>query len=210
MKIGILGSGKMGGGLGKVWAERGHSVMFSFTLEHDNLKTLADSLKPNACVGTPREAADFGDVIFFAPQWAQVEEALMQAGPLTGKIVIECVNAVKPDLSGPLLSAGTSASEEIARMAIGARVLKAFNTIPASHIDAHPPFMRGQTETVFYCGDDNEAKAVTARLIRDAGFDAVDAGPLKSARCLESLSLLLIELIVFQKVAPDAAVKLLY
>ncbi|NJD54826.1 MAG: transmembrane reductase oxidoreductase, partial [Nitrospirae bacterium] len=99
MNIAIIGSGNMGGGLGKIWAKRGHTVIFSHSHSQEKLAALAASV-PNAKTGTPAEAVAQSDVVLIAVPWNEVPGALKQAGDLKGKIVIDCTNPLKPDLSG--------------------------------------------------------------------------------------------------------------
>ncbi len=89
MKIGIIGSGNVGGALGKLWIKNGHKVMFS-SRRPEKLKTLAESLGENAHIGTPAEAANFADIVVLAVPWTNAFEALKSAGSLDGKILIDC------------------------------------------------------------------------------------------------------------------------
>ncbi len=102
----------------------------------------------------------------------------------------------------------TSAGEEIAKWALGAKVVKAFNTVLAPVIHSSPQF-GNQTATVFYCGDDAAAKAIVAGLAKESDFDPVDAGPLKNARYLEALTELLVQLAYGLGMGTDIAIKLL-
>ncbi|SRR6266404_4139998 len=109
-----------------------------------------------------------------------------------GKILIDCTNPLKPDLSGLSIGQSTSAAEQIADLAKGARVVKAFNTTGAGNM-ANPKF-GPQDATMFICGDDGSAKATVVKLAEELGFEAVDAGPLLAARYLEPLAMLWIHL----------------
>jgi predicted dinucleotide-binding enzyme len=193
MKIGIIGSGNMGGGLGRIWARKGHSVIFSYSRSAEKLNSLATSL-PHAKAGTPAEAASQSDVILLSVRWIDVPDALRQAGDLSGKTVIDCTNPLKPDLSGLALGCTTSAAEEVAKMLPGARVVKAFNTAFAQVYQEETRLFGSRRVAMFYCGDDTEAKSIAARLINDVGFEPVDSGPLTSARYLEPLAMLMITL----------------
>ena len=193
MKIGIIGSGNMGSGLGRIWARKGHSVIFSYSRSAEKLGGLAASV-PHAKAGTPAEACAGSEVILLAARWSDVSDALGQAGPMDGKIVIDCTNPLKPDLSGLALGCTTSAAEEVAKMLPGARVVKAFNTAFAQVYQEETRLFGSRRAAMFYCGDDAEAKTIVARLINDVGFEPVDSGPLISARCLEPLAMLMITL----------------
>jgi predicted dinucleotide-binding enzyme len=207
MNIGIIGSGSVGGTLGKAWAKRGHTILFSYSRDLKKLERLAASAGPNARAGSPAEAVQFGDVILFAPPWPSVDHALKAAGPLSGKILIDCTNPLKPDLSDLEIGHTTSAAEEIAKKAPGARIVKAFNMIGAENM-ANPQFGAEQV-TMLICGDDAKAKTLIARLTEELGFEAADAGPLRVARLLEPLAMLWIHLAYAQKMGTGIGFKLL-
>lgn len=207
MKIGIIGAGNMGTGLGKFWAKNGHKLMFSYSRSPEKLKATAESVGFGAQVGTPAEAAQFADVVVLAVAWSAVEEALQQAGSLDGKIVFSCVNALLPDMSGLAVGTTTSAGEEIAKLAPKARLVE---SMPLFAEVLHGPTRQlgGQTPSVFYCGDDAEAKAVVADLLRETECDPIDAGPLRNARYIEPAGMLLVQLAYAQQMGP-VAMKLL-
>ena len=93
MKIGIIGAGNMGSGLAKFWAKNGHQIMFSYSRDPEKLKSIVQSVDPDARVGTPAEAVQFADVVLLSVPWGAVESALQAAGSLDGKILFSCVNA---------------------------------------------------------------------------------------------------------------------
>lgn len=193
MNIGIIGSGNVGSGLGKLWVKKGHKVVFSFSRDPEKLKALAGA-DQNASAGSPAEAVQQSEVILLSVRWETVEEALKAAGPLRGKILIDCTNPLNPDLKGLAVGHTTSAAEEIARMAPGAMVVKAFNTVFAEIYHSDSRLFGSRMPTMFYCGDDGDAKTTVVKLIREIGFEPMDAGPLKSARYLEPLAMLMIQL----------------
>ena len=193
MNIGIIGSGNIGSGLGKIWAQKGHKVMFSFSRSQEKLKALGVT-DQNSSAGSPAEAVHNSEVLLLSVRWENVVEALKAAGPLKEKVVIDCTNPLKPDFSGLALGHATSAAEEIAKMAHEANVVKAFNTAFADIYHSESRLFGSRMPTMFYCGDDNGAKTTVARLIRETGFEPIDAGPLKSARYLEPLAMLMIQL----------------
>ena len=207
MNIGIVGSGNVGSTLGKAWAKRGHKILFSYSRDSKRLESLATSAGPNTRAGTPTEAVEFGEVILFAPPWPSVDHALKAAGPLAGKILIDCTNPLKQDLSGLEIGHTTSAAEEIAKKTPGARVVKAFNMTGADNM-ANPRFGVGQA-TMFICGNDAAAKTAVARLTEELGFEAVDAGHLQAARLLEPLAMLWIHLAYAQEMGSGIGFKLL-
>jgi predicted dinucleotide-binding enzyme len=139
-----------------------------------------------------KEAAAFAEVVVLAIPWPATEAAIRSAGSLSGKIVIDCVNPLKPDLSGLAVGYTDSAAEQIARWAPGAKVFKAFNQTGADNM-AQPGY-GSQKSVMFVAGDDPEAKKTVLKLVSDVGFEAVDAGPLTNARLLEPLAMLWIYL----------------
>jgi 8-hydroxy-5-deazaflavin:NADPH oxidoreductase len=207
VNIGIIGSGNVGGTLGMTWAGRGHQILFSYSRDPKKLEGLVASAGPNASAGSPAEAAQFGEVIVLAVPWPVVDDALHAVGSLAGKILIDCTNPLKGDLSGLEIGHTTSAAEEIARRAPGARVVKAFNSIGAANM-ANPIF-GSQRATMFFCGDDAAAKTIVARLVEETGFEPVDAGALAIARLLEPLAMLWIHLAYARGMGPDFAFKLI-
>lgn len=207
MNIGIIGSGNMGSGLGKLWAEKGHKVFFS-SRDGKKAAQVAESVGANAESGTVEEAAKYGEVILLATPWASTGEALKTAGPLQGKLIIDCTNPVKPDLSDLEIGHTTSAAEEIAKLAPGVRVVKAFNTVFAEVYHSHSRLFGSRMPTMFFCGDDAEAKAVVKKLISEIGFEPIDAGTLKCARYLEPLAMLMIQLGYEQKMGTNISLSL--
>lgn len=208
MKIGIIGSGNVGSALGRIWAGKGHEVMFS-SRHLEKTRALAQSVGNNASSGLPAEAAKFGDIVVLAVPWSQAENALRSAGSLDGKVLIDCTNPLKPDYSGLAIGLTTSAAEEDAKVARGARVVKAFNTTFASLMASESRLFGEMSPTGFYCGGDAKAKAVVSDLIRDTGLEPVDAGPLEMSRCLEPLAFLMMDLGFNQKMGTNIALRLL-
>src|SRR5687767_3099814 len=160
MKIGILGAGNMGGTLGRLWAALGHDVFFGLRdSESEKAQGTLTNLGDQARFGSFAEAADFGDVVLAAVPWEATRPVIESIAPqLAGKILIDCTNPIKPDLSGLAIGHTTSAAEEIARWAPGARVVKAFNTVGASTL--HDAKYGDHSASVFVCGDDDPAKKI--------------------------------------------------
>ncbi len=132
MKIGIIGAGKVGGGLGKLWVRAGRQVLFS-SRHPKRLRVLVEEAGPGAYVGDVGDAALFGDVILFSPNFWCVDDALVAAGPLKGRTVIDVTNPVEWNPNGRIvrsLPQSTTAGEELAKKFPNARVVKAFSTIP--------------------------------------------------------------------------------
>jgi 8-hydroxy-5-deazaflavin:NADPH oxidoreductase len=189
MRIGIVGAGKVGGGLGTIWVKAGHQVLFSS--RHPNrLKVLIEEVGPGAYRGTVADAALFGEVILFSPSFRGVDDALEATGPLKGKTVIDATNPLEWSSNGRMvrsLPQSTTAGEELAKKLTDALVVKTFSTIPASfapHVLIRPGKL--QRLVVFYCGDHRLSKAAVGRLIADSGFVGLDAGPLRLAKELEA------------------------
>ncbi|MGG6269854.1 NADPH-dependent F420 reductase [Leptolyngbya sp. AN03gr2] len=198
MKIGIIGGGNMASGLGKFWAKNGHELMFSFSRSEQKLKDLAQSVSNTAQTGTPAEAVAFADVVLLAVPWGAVPEALQAAGSLSGKILFSCVNAIKPDMSGMAIGTTTSAAEEIAKLAPQTRVVEGLPLF-AEVLQSGSTHFNGQEATVFYCGDDAEAKVIVAGLLRETAVEAIDVGSLSTARYIEPAMMVLIQLAYVQQ-----------
>lgn len=206
MNIGIFGAGDVGGTLGKRWRQKGHEIMFGVrNLQSRNIQKLIQ-MDENFKVGDIREASAFGDVIVFAIPWTAVEETILSAGNLSGKILIDPTNPLTPDLKRLALD-DISVAEKIAKLANTTAVVKAFNAIGARTLN-NPIFDSGRAD-LFICGDDIHAKRVVEELATDIGFDVVDVGPLVNARMLEQLALLWIELAFRRQMGPNIGFKLL-
>lgn len=146
-------------------------------------------------VGSIAEAAEFGEVVLLAVPHRAVTDVINAAKSLAGKTVIDCTNAFVPGPDGMHLAIGgdNSAAEEVARLAVGANVVKAFNT-NFSQLIRSGAQAAGQNSDAFYCGDDVSAKQKVAQLAGDAGFRPVDLGPLKMARFLEPFAVIMVSL----------------
>lgn len=208
MNIAILGAGNVGSALGKGWAAKGHSIYFGVPEpQSEKTRALFESIGANARAGVVHEAAQNAEVVVLATPWPATRDAVLAAGKLAGKIVVDCTNPLEPDLSGLTIGHDTSAAEQVAQWAVGARVVKAFNTTGAGNM-ANTHY--GDKEiTMCIAGDDASAKSTVMKLAQDLGFEAVDAGPLKIARLLEPFAMLWIYLAVKQGLGPDIAFKLL-
>jgi len=183
MKIGIVGSGRIGGTLGRIWANAGHTVMFSsLDLEHD--KALAASVGPNARAGTSREAAAFGDVILMAvPYHALPQVGKDLAGLIKGKVVIDACNPF-PGRDGEVgvwartKGAGLASAELLP----GARIVRAFNAVGYARLPEAA--QRQERYGMPIASDDAKAAAIASSLIRDVGYEPVLVGPLVMGRHL--------------------------
>ena len=195
MKIGILGSGLMGGKLGTLFARAGHEVVFSYAHDMGKLKRLAQKAGKHARAGTPAEAAVDADALLLAVHWSRVPDVLRKAGDLSGKVLITCSLPMSRDDTRLVVAHTRSGAEALARKARKARVVSAFGTVPSEVLfGVFGARRRTRRPSLVYCGDDDRAKRVAARLIRDVGFDPVDAGPLSNARYAEPFTMLMAQL----------------
>lgn len=195
MRIGILGSGLMGGKLGTLFARAGHDVVFSYSRSAKKLERLAREAGDNARAGSPEEAAADADAVLVAVHWNRMEDMLRQAGDLSGRIVVTCSLPMNDADTELVVGHTSSGAEELAKRVPGAPVIAAFGSVPSELLyavfnarDTEPP------PNLLYCGDDDEAKETVAELIRDIGFDPTDAGPLRSARYIEPFTMLMAKL----------------
>jgi predicted dinucleotide-binding enzyme len=206
MRIGILGSGLMGGKLGTIFARAGHEVVFSYAQSKGKLETLARHAKGKARAGTPREAVQDADAILLAVHWSRVDDVLKQAGDLSGKVVVTCSLPMDDANSALVVAHTSSGAEALARKIPKARVVCAFNTIPSEVLfGVFESKGKGAKPGIVLCGDDSGSKEVAAALIRDAGFEPVDAGPLRIARYTEPFALLVGQLAYEMPGGPELA-----
>lgn len=182
LKIGIIGTGEIGGTLARLWVAAGHEVLVS-SRHPDRLKALAAQLGPRAHVGTPREAAVFGDVVLMSVPYG----ALPQVGrdlksELAGKIVLDTCNPY-PGRDGEMAVEARRLGTGVAdpQFLPGVRLVRAFNAINSGDL-ASEAHRAGEPIAIPLAGDDAEALAVAQRLVRDAGFAPVVVGPLSRAR----------------------------
>jgi len=205
MKIGIVGTGNVGTSLGKIWAQNGEEIFFG-SRDPVGAMRLIDKIGVSVKAGTYAEAAEFGEIIVLAIPWLSVQDTVKILGDLNGKTIIDCTNAVAPNLGGLLIGHTISAAEKIAEWAEGAHVVKAFNAFDPEFL---PEIQnRNPKPSTFICGDNVHSKYLITDLGVILGYDVVDAGPLKNARFLEPLAMLWIELAYNQGMGPGIAFKL--
>jgi predicted dinucleotide-binding enzyme len=196
----------MGGKLGTLFARAGHDVVFSYARSEEKLKRLAREAQGNARAGTPAEAARESDVLLLAVHWSRREDVLKQAGDLAGKILVTCSLPMNADDTGLVVAHTSSGAEALAKEVPDARVVAAFNTVPSEVLFS--VFEAGQDATrpsLVYCGDDQDAKDLAVTLIRDTGFEPLDAGPLRIARYIEPFALLVAQLAYEGDAGPQLA-----
>ncbi|MCS7263541.1 MAG: NADPH-dependent F420 reductase [Armatimonadetes bacterium] len=194
MRIGILGgTGRMGRGLAKAWAKKGHEIFLGSRFP-DKVQQVAQQIANETggkVYGVDLEtAADEGEVVVLSLPYRTCSDWLKRLGnKLRGKIIIDITNPF-----GAVPEGQTSGVEENAKaLEIPARWVAAFKTNFWTTLDS-PVNKDGITRDCFFCGDDNEAKKVVAELISQVGFRPVDCGPLKAARILDLMVPLMIDL----------------
>ncbi|MBV8909699.1 MAG: NAD(P)-binding domain-containing protein [Gammaproteobacteria bacterium] len=182
LKIGIIGAGHIGGTLARLWVESGHEVLLS-SRHPQELRSLAQSLGPRARVGTPREAAAFGEVVLVSVPYAALPEIGRDLkAELAGKVVLDTGNPY-PQRDGAMAvearAKGTGVAS--AQFLPGVRLVRAFNAINSGDLrsEAH---RKGSPIAIPLAGDDPQALEIAQRLVRDAGFEPVVVGPLSRAR----------------------------
>ncbi len=197
MKIAMIGTGSMGSGLGQALAPHHEVIMGS--RDPDRATQVARNIGA-ASGATYREAARDADVVVLALPWKAVEESLAELGDLSGKILLDITN---PFGEGGPIDVQPSSSEEVQRLAPGARVVKGWNTVYARNLIA--PDFDGVAATVFLCGNDAAAKDVVIGLAKEIGFAPEDVGALSSAAALTQLLRILGAL----RLGPDTQLRLL-
>ena len=206
MRVGILGSGLMGGKLGTIFARAGHDVVFSYARSEQKLENLAREAGGKARIGTPREAAQDADAVLLAVHWLRFDDVLKQAGDLSGKVVLSCSLPMNEENTELVVGRTSSAAEKLAEKIPKARVVAAFNTVPSEVLfGVYEARRKAGRPSLVYCGDDRKSKELAAGLIRDAGFDPVDAGPLRIARYTEPFALLVGQLAYEGEGGPELA-----
>jgi predicted dinucleotide-binding enzyme len=183
MKIGIIGSGRVGSALGTVWAKAGNEVMFS-SRNLDNDKKLAAEVGAHARAGTPQEAAAFGQVLVFAVPYSAFPELTKSLGSsLKGKVLINASNPF-PQRDGDIANEARAKGAGLfdAQLLSGAHVVRAFNAVGAAHMaSAHED---GKKIGMPIAGDDKNAIEVTSKLVREIGFEPVLVGGLDMGKYL--------------------------
>jgi predicted dinucleotide-binding enzyme len=206
MRIGVLGSGLMGGKLGTLFARAGHEVVFSYARSRKKLEGLARDAGGKARAGTPGEAAREADALLLAVHWSRVDDVLQQAGDLSGKVLVSCSLPMNAEDTGLVVAHTSSGAEALAQKVRAAHVVAAFGTVPSEVLFGVSEARRKRNRpSLVYCGDHEDAKDVAAGLIRDVGFDPVDAGPLRIARYMEPFSLLVAQLAYEGDEGPELA-----
>lgn len=205
MKITILGSGAVGSSLGKGWSRHGHQITYgSRNPQSESMRSLLDELPASQALNH-QQALEISPVVVLATPWKVTKSLLTSLNGWQDKILIDTTNPLAPGLQ---LEIGfdTSGAEQVSYWAPGARVVKAFNTTGANNM--LNPTYQGKPISMFICGDDPIAKELTSSLCQDIGFVPIDTGPLTSARYLEPMALLWIQLANAQDLGREFAFNL--
>jgi 8-hydroxy-5-deazaflavin:NADPH oxidoreductase len=184
MKIGVIGSGRVGGTIGELWVKAGHEVMFSArTLEEVNTLLAKLQLGPRARAGTPKEAAAFGEAVLISVPYAALPQiGRDNAAELKGKVVLDTSNPIE-NRDGPMAvemrAKGTGIAS--AELLPGVRLVRAFNCVGwnSMRTEAH---RAGEKLAIPLAADDQGALKVAIGLVEDAGFEPVVVGGLSHAR----------------------------
>jgi predicted dinucleotide-binding enzyme len=204
MDIVIVGAGNVGRALAGGWRKAGHKV--TLAVRDTGGAKAAELKKDGFALVDPKDATKTGDVIVLSVPWPALANALQSLGSLAGKIVVDAINPLAPDMS---LAVGhnDSAGETVARLASGARVVKAFNTTGANNM-ADSAYSGGKLMMPI-AGDDTTAKSTVMTLASDLGFEPIDVGPLAMSRHLEPMAMVWIKLAIVQKMGRNFGFSLL-
>ena len=190
MNIAIIGAGKVGSTLGQRWSQCGHQLFYGV---RDPADSKYQALHEYAKVAHPFQAVENADVVVLAVQWPSAQSAVEElSDALAGKVLIDCTNPVKADLSGVSIGQTTSAAEEIQSWAPKCTVVKAFNQI-GFNIMADP-LLEDRKAVLFIAGDIASANRIVESLASELGFEVVVMPSLSDARLLEPLAMVWISM----------------
>jgi hypothetical protein len=191
MKIAVIGAGNVGGMLAGRWSALGHNVVLG-AQDPAGEKARTTARRLGLTVSSLPEAVRGADLVLLATPGDVAIEAAQACGDLTGKILVDATNPLKPQLAGLNHPEGRSGAQCLARAIAGARVVKAFNTIGFGIMA--DPVLEGRRSVLFVSGDDNEAVDRVCVLASETGFEAVRLGDLSTSRMQEEHALLWIHL----------------
>ena len=186
----------MGRAVAGFLARYGHRVVLGSRAATERAETSGGSVD----VRSYRDAVASADIVFLTTLWEHTEAALRSAGPFDGRILVDCSNPEGPDGRSLAVGLTTSGAEHVAKWAPDARVVKAFNHVYAEVLSSPEALARGVT--LFVCGDDADARQVVCNLARSASLAPIEVGTLASARYLEPVAMLMVELVRGQGFGP--------
>lgn len=207
MKISILGTGNLSEALAQALTKKTYHVMIG-SRDPEKAKRLAGEMGHYAKGGTIANAVHYGEVVIIAVPYKSVSDVLAHIDTYRGKVIVDATNPVVfKNMADLAMGFDTSAAEQIAKMIPEAKVVKAFST---AFTETYASTSFGPNEaSMFYCGDDDEAKEVVKKILLDLDLDPVDCGPLDSARLLEPMAVLMIRLGINMGMGREIAWKLL-
>jgi predicted dinucleotide-binding enzyme len=183
MQYAIIGSGAIGSALASHFVRRHVRVLVANKSSAQSLAALAQKLGPEIS-GVPVAEALLADIVILAVPFGAVREVTANAGPWKGRIVVDATNAIEFPAFTPMNLGGRPSSEIVAEQVRGARVVKAFNTLPAALL-ASPAESNGGHRALFLSGNDPEAKSRIAGLAELFGFAPIDIGTLSEGGRLQ-------------------------
>lgn len=208
MKLAILGAGSVGSTLGRAWATQGHNVIFGVRdVNTSKVQTLLTEIGANAQAATLAEAVARAEVAVLTVTWDAMSEVVETIGKLDGKILLDCTNPLVGNQLDATLNLSQSGGEQVAAWFPDAKVVKIFNQVGWETM-ANPKYGT-EVATMFYAGNDVEAKQVAAQLAADIGFEPIDAGTLAASKFLETLAIFWGQLAYGQGVGRSIAWRLL-
>ena len=183
MNIAIIGAGAIGSTIARILARNGIQASIANSRGPQSLTALTDELGPHIKAVSVKEAVQ-ADVVFVAVNWDRIPAALKDLGPWNGRILVDTNNAVEVPSFKPVNLGGRTSSEAVAELAPGARVVKAFNHLPAAVLDADPQ-ANGGRRVLFLSGPDADAKQTVSDLIARLGFAPIDLGGVNEGRAVQ-------------------------
>ena len=183
VRLAIVGAGRIGGNAARLWSRAGHDVLICFSRHPDQLAARAAELGNHVAADSVAHAVERADVVMLAVPWGAIDQALGDAGPLAGKVVLDATNQFG---AGPGPAPGPTVAQVNSARLPGARYVRGFNTLTAGFQAAASSRSADQRAVLFVCGDYPAAKDIVAKLIEDAGFAAVDLGPSAVAAVMEA------------------------
>jgi len=187
MHIGLIGAGQVAQSFARKAIIAGHRIVFSNSRGPDSLTALVKTFGPLASAATVQNILSY-PVVLLALPWTRVETVLQQLAPWHGQILIDPTNAFRTGnpADGLVDFQGSSSSEHVARLAPGARVVKALNTLFMTNF-AKSPAAGELRRATFLSGDDRDAKTTVADLLESFGFAPVDLGTLRNGGSIQAV-----------------------